>query len=292
MARKRRKNNLALPMGIITVILAVVGLITVIHFAVNAVNNQKNKAAEKAEYEKMLTPVVMFDPEPFDDLTQADKSQLLYASIWSLLMDEEGMSKYPYATGENFGIQIPQTDVEKSFEALFGNEIDISSLHSTIDVSRYDITYDAALQSYILPITGVESAYTPVVYSIDKQGSSKVLSVGYIGNKAWADISSSEYTAPEPDKYMKITLRERNGGLYIASIQAADGQEIASMVTTTTVPAFEEDTVPEDTTAPGDPGIVDESETLPGEELSETGEESTDASQSEAVTDETGNTEE
>ena len=91
---------------------------------------------------------------------------------------------------------------------------------------------------------------------------------------------------------MKITLRERNGGLYIASIQAADGQESASMVTTTTVPAFEEDTVPEDTTAPGDPGIVDESETLPGEELSETGEESTDASQSEAVTDETGNTEE
>ena len=28
------------------------------------------------EYEKMLTPVVMFDPEPFDDLTQADNEEL------------------------------------------------------------------------------------------------------------------------------------------------------------------------------------------------------------------------
>ena len=243
MARKRRKNKLALPVGILTVILAVIGLVAVINGAINFTQDRKNKVAAKAGYEELLRPVVMFDPDPFDDLTKADKSQLLYSAIWALLMDEDGMSKYPYATGENFGIQIPQSDVEESFAKLYGTEIEPSQLHSSVDMSKFDITYDSALQSYIIPITGVESAYTPKVYSIDKQGSSVVLNVGYIGNKTWADIDGSEYVAPEPDKYMKITLRERNGEMFVSSIQAADGQEIAAQISTTTVPYdYEEET--------------------------------------------------
>ncbi len=243
MANKKKKNRLALPAGILTVILAVVGLITVIRAGINYAQDAKTKAAQKANYEALLKPVVMFDPDPFDDLTKADKSQLLYSSIWALLMDEEGMSKYPYATGENFGIQIPQADVEESFTKLYGTEIEVAKLHSSTDMSRYDIAYDSALQSYIIPITGIESAYNPKVYSIDKQGSSVVLNVGYIGTKVWADISDGEYTSPEPDKYMKITLRERSGGMYVSSIQAADGQEIAAQISTTTVPyTYEEET--------------------------------------------------
>ncbi len=235
--RKRRKNKLALPVGIITVILAVIGLIAVINACVGFAKDGKNQTARKAEYEQLLKPVVMFDPDTFDDLTKANKSQLLYSSIWALLMDEEGMSKYPYATGETFGIQIPQSDVETSFTKLYGSEIDVTQLHSSVDMSGYDITYDSALQSYIIPITGVESAYSPKVYSIDKQGSSVVLNVGYIGNKAWSDIENDEYTAPEPDKIMKITLRERNGSMYVSSIQASDGMEIASQITpSSTVP--------------------------------------------------------
>ncbi len=227
MAKNKGKNKLAFPIGIIAGILAIVGLITVINFAIGTVNDFTDKTAEKAEYEKMLKPVVMFDPDPFDDLTQADVSQLLNSAVWSLLMSEEGADKYPYSEGETFGIVVPQADIENHFVSLFGTEIDIASLHSSIDMSEYEITYDAALQSYILPITGVESAYTPKVYEIEKQGSSKILSVGYIGNLAWAQIEDGEYIAPEPDKYMKITLRERSGGLmYVSSIQSVDGQEV------------------------------------------------------------------
>ncbi len=231
--KKRSKNKLAFPVGIIAGILAIVGLITVINFAVDTVNNLTDKTAEKAEYEKMLKPVVMFDPDPFDDLTQADVSQLLNSAVWNLLMSEEGTNKYPYSEGDTFGIVVPQADIETHFIKLFGSEIDIASLHSSIDMSEYEITYDAALKSYILPITGVESAYTPKVYEIETQGSSKILSVGYISNLAWAQIEDGEYVAPEPDKYMKITLRERSGGLlYVSSIQSVDGQEIIG----TTVP--------------------------------------------------------
>ena len=112
-------------------------------------------------------------------------------------------------------------------------------MHDLIDMSTYDITYDAALKSYILPITGVESAYTPKVYEIEEKGSSVILSVGYISNMAWAQVADNGYSAPEPDKYMKITLRERSGGMYVASIQAVDGQEIIGSMPATRPPEIE-----------------------------------------------------
>lgn len=241
---KGDKNSLAFPIGVIASILALVGLITVISFGINTVKNISDKTAEKKEYETILAPVVMFDPDPFDDLTQADVSQLLNCAVWSLLMSPEGTDKYSYSEGENFGLEVPQKDIETHFINLFGTEIDIASMFSSIDMSEYDILYDAALQSYILPITGVESAYTPKVYSIEKQGNSDILTVGYIGNKAWVQIADGEYQAPEPDKYMKITFRERSGGMYVSSIQAVDGQEIIGTTERKTEPVTEETTLP------------------------------------------------
>ncbi len=227
MAKKKKKNKLAFPIGVVAIILAVVGLVTVIRFSVDTVKDLTDKTAEKQKYEQMLEPVVMFDPDPFDDLTQADVPQLLNSAVWALLMSDEGTDKYPYSEGENFGIIVPQADIEKYFVSLFGTEIDIASMHASIDMSEYEISYDAATKSYILPITGIESAYTPKVYEIEKQGSSLILSVGYIGNKAWVQIADGEYEAPEPDKYMKITLRERSGGaMYVSSIQSTDSQEV------------------------------------------------------------------
>lgn len=263
MANSKRKNKLAFPIGIIAGILAIVGLVTVINFTVDKINGLTDKTAEKAEYEEMLKPVVMFDPDPFDDLTQADVSQLLNSAVWALLMSEDGADKYPYSEGETFGIVVPQADIESYFVSLFGTEIDIASLHSSIDMSEYEITYDAALKSYILPITGVESAYTPKVYEIEKQGSSKILSVGYIGNLAWAQIEDGEYTTPEPDKYMKITLRERSGGMmYVSSIQAVDGQEVIGTTEPARAPETEAETEPstviETTSTVSDEPVTDE----------------------------------
>ncbi|MBR4726892.1 MAG: hypothetical protein IK080_03280 [Clostridia bacterium] len=231
MAKKRKKNQAAFPLGLLAAVLAVIGLATVISYAVNGVKRLTDQTALKREYEEFLKPVVMFDPDPFDDLTQADVPQLLNSAVWALLMSTDGTEQYSYSQGETFGIIVPQADIEKYFVKLFGTEIDIASMHASLDMSKYEITYDAALKSYILPVTGVESAYTPHVTEIDKQGSSVILTVGYIGSRAWAQIEDGVYTAPEPDKYMKITLRERSGGMYVASIQATDGQEVVPVTT-------------------------------------------------------------
>lgn len=254
MAKQRKKNQAAFPLGLLAAVLAVIGLVTVISYAVNGVKRLTDQTARKQEYEEFLKPVVMFDPDPFDDLTQADVPQLLNSAVWALLMSTDGTEQYSYSEGETFGIIVPQADIEKYFVTLFGTEIDIASLHASLDMSKYEITYDAALKSYILPVTGVESAYTPHVTEIEKKGSSVILTVGYIGSKAWAQVADGDYAPPEPDKYMKITIRERSGGMYVASIQATDGQEVVPVTTRQVVepgtagPAEEETTLPRETT--------------------------------------------
>lgn len=269
---KRKKNRFAFPIGVIAMILAVIGAVTVIKFGINSVKNLADNTAKKAEYEAFLTPVVMFDPDPFDDLTQAEIPQLVNSAVWALLKSEKGTEGYAYSDG---GIVVPQADIEKYFIQLFGREIDISSMHQSIDMSDYDITYDSALKSYILPITGIDSAYAPKVYDIDKQGSSVILTVGYIGAKAWAQNENGELTAPEPDKIMKITLRESSGEMYISSIQNADSQEVIAVVSE----RHEEEMTDE---------AVSAETAVPEEEPLTTAVEVTDEN-GEAVTDESGN---
>ena len=45
--QKRKKNKLAFPLGVITVILAIIGLITAISFSVDTVRNLTDKTADK-----------------------------------------------------------------------------------------------------------------------------------------------------------------------------------------------------------------------------------------------------
>ena len=246
-----KRSRLAFPIGLLAVILAIVGAVTVISRGVSAVRSITDDTAQKNAYAKMLRPVVMFDPDTFDDIKQASVPQLVNSAIWALLMDESSADQYDYSEGEKVGILIPQQEVEAKFILLFGTEIDLASLHSTVDMSEYDITYDAALKSYIIPITGIDSAYTPMVYDIDRQGSSVILTVGYIGNEAWVQLEDGEFSAPEPDKYMKITLRENaNGSQYIAAIQSVDGQEIAQTTAVQTSAAPAETTSAVTTAAP------------------------------------------
>lgn len=254
-AKKKKKSSIAFPIGLLVVVFAVVGLVTAVKWTVSTLSDNNINTAQKEEYEEFLAPVVMYDPDPFDDVSTADIPQLVNAAIWSLITDSGSTEVYSYSEGDNMGILIPKEDVNAEFIRLFGTEVDISEQYELIDMSAHDITYDAAQGGFIIPITSLDMAYTPEIYGIETKGSSVILSVGYIGSKAWAQIDDGTYTSPEPDKYMKITLRERDNDYYVASIQAVDAQEIASVAVTappaapttgvTEAPASEAQAVPQ-----------------------------------------------
>lgn len=223
-ARKKRRSW-AFPLGLLVVILVIAGVIAIVGAGVNGVRDavEKRETTMKAEYQKFISPVVMNDPSPFDDLSQANIGQLMEAAVWSLLRNDPKPDQYPYEEGGY--MVVPQADVEKEFERLFGTEV--KPQNATIAGYGYEFPYDAATKTYHIPVTGLDQLYTAQIYDVEKKGATTYLTVGYIAGGQWAQDADGKIVAPEPDKYMKITLRERGESYYISAIQATDPPETA-----------------------------------------------------------------
>lgn len=221
--RRRRKHPWAFPLGLIMVLLAVVGLATVIFLCVQGVRDlsKSGQRAEYEEYQAFLTPIVMFDPDAFDDLTQANPSQLIDCSIWSLLTGDLEPDEYQSDAGT---LIIPQADVEKEFAVLFGT--DVKPVHQTVDGYGYQFAYDSAAGTYTIPLTGVEPIYTPQVVDASKQGNTRVVTVAYIASNQWAQDENGNMVPTMADKYMRATLRDNgSGGYYLSALQPTDAPE-------------------------------------------------------------------
>lgn len=221
--RRRRKHPWAFPLGLVMVLLAVVGLGTVIFLCVQGVRDlsQSSRQSEYEEYQSFLTPVVMFDPDAFDDLTQANPSQLIDCSIWAILTGDLEPDQYQSDAGT---LIIPQADVEKEFIALFGS--DVKPVHQTVDGYGYQFAYDSAAGTYTIPLTGVEPIYTPQVIDADKQGSTIVVTVAYVASSQWAQDENGNMVPTMADKYMRATLRDNgSGGYYLSALQPTDAPE-------------------------------------------------------------------
>ena len=241
--KKKRAHPWAFPLGLLIAALSVTGIVTILVAGVNGINSVKARLKNIDEYNTMLTPVVMNDPSMFDDLSNADMSQLIDISVWSILKSDLAPDTYEYTES---GMVIPEADVAAAYTKLFGTEI--SPVHMTVSGYGYEFTYDSAKQCYIIPLTGIEPTYTPDVVDVDKKKNTVVLTVGYLPSGGWAQDSDGKMVAPEPDKYVKVTLREKDGSYYISAMQASSSPETASTTpASTTAPA---ETTTEQTTAP------------------------------------------
>ena len=186
---------------------------------------------------------VVVDPAPFDDVSGAQQTDLLDAAISALIYESDKMNTYEVFEGEVTGLLVPQADVEQYFKKLFGNEVQMQ--HQSVSGSFYNVIYNSERKSYIIPITSVDPLYTPKVYDMEKTGSSVTLTVGYIIGSEWAQIERGNYTAPEPAKYMKITLREDDDGYHIGSLRSSEAVDTAEPVRTTApLPAETQTTAP------------------------------------------------
>lgn len=245
---KRGARRWAFPLGLLIAVLAVVGAVTVVVAGVRVTKDAIDSSRNFDEYNTLLTPVVMNDPDEFDDITKANPSQLIDISIWSILKSNLSPDQYEY--GET-GMIIPEADVTAEFQKLFGTEV--QPTHGTVSGYGYEFTYDATKQTYSIPLTGVVPTYTPKVVEVDKSGSTIVLTVGYLGGDQWAQDAEGNMVAPEPDKYMKVTLRERDGAYYISALQSTLPPETATTAATSapeeTEPQTETQTAAADTTA-------------------------------------------
>lgn len=260
--KHRGTHKMAFPVGVVVTILAIVGLITLVAFAINGIGDAIERSKKFEEYENLLTPVVLIDPDTFDDITKADMSQLIEISIWSLLKSDITPDSYESTDG---GILVPKEAVEAEFVKLFGTEVIPS--HTTVEGYGMDFVYDSAKGAYTVPLTGVTPLYTPDIIDKTTLPNSIVLTVACLAGDAWEQGENGEMKAPTPDKHLKITLREKDGNYYISAIQNTSTPEVATTeattTTTTTAPDLsnQENVVASETEAISETESTTESET-------------------------------
>ena len=235
--KKRSGGKGAFILGLIIVCFAVVGAILLGNMGVQKLKSLTDDSADKKEYENFLYPVIMLDPDTFDDVTGADMDDMLVSSILSLLTDD-GSNPYDYdfVEGQTSGLAIPQSKVDEAFVKLFGTEV--KPAHHSVECSTCIFEYQSASNRYVIPITGYDPAYTPKVMDIKKSKEGTIeLTVGYIAYGDWERNDGGDFSMPEPAKYRKITLRRSDSGYYVSSIQNADISKIVTNEISTSAPA-------------------------------------------------------
>ncbi|MBQ7295560.1 MAG: hypothetical protein IJW86_05125 [Clostridia bacterium] len=216
---KKKRSKLNLFVGLTVLILAVVGAVSLVMTLKDKVASdirEKNEALY-SEYEDFIAPVIMNDPDTFDDVTLADPNQLIGITIWSILDSNPEPDKYEYIDS---GMVLPEKEVEEKFISLFGSEVKIN--HGSVDGGGIDFRYSEEKKAYIIPITGITPIYTPDIIDADEKSSYIVLTVGYLYSGDWQQDSDGNMVPPEPTKYMKVTLgKNSDSGYYVRAIQNA-----------------------------------------------------------------------
>lgn len=199
--------------GAVFILLALVGLVTVLSFAYQSAKDLFNNTAEKERIESFLTPVVMFDPVPYDAVTEANSSTMLLTCIWAALLDESAQG-YPQ---DDMGMVIlPGPDVDYQAHRLYGSADLIT--HQTVDDYENIYMYDSSVNAYRVPVVA-KVTYAPEVDKISKSGDSLTVRVGYVPpGSSWLTGFNRQATL-DPDKYMIYELKKIRGGYNITAIK-------------------------------------------------------------------------
>ena len=217
---EKKNSKLNLFVGIIVLCFALFGAISLLSLTVGRVkeNIDEKNYEEYSSYEQFIAPVIMNDPDTFDDITKADMSQLLSIAIWSILDSDNAPDDYKY-TDE--GMLLESEAVEKEFESLFGTEV--TPVHTSVDGGEgVEFRYSEDRKCYVIPITGITPIYTPKILEKSERTDRIVLTVGYLASTNWQQDSNGNMVEPEPGKTMKITLgKNSDGSFYVRAIQAA-----------------------------------------------------------------------
>ncbi len=247
-AVKQKKSSASFIVGIIIVCLALAGMFFLGRLGYEKIRDLTDNSEQKQQYETFLYPVIMLDPDTFDDITKADMDDLLTSSILSLLTDSENNPyNFEFVEGTTSGLAIPQATVEEAFKKLFGSEV--KPAHHSVECSTCIFEYQSASKRYVIPITGYDPAYTPKVIDLKKTREGTVeLTVGYIAYNDWETDENNTFTSPEPAKYRKITLRRSDSDYYVSAIQNADISKRASNEISTTAPERTTQTTQQSTT--------------------------------------------
>lgn len=223
-------------LGAIALILALIGLFTVVGWCISGLRTVLDDSDKKAGYADRLYGLVIFDTLPFEDVNAVDPSTFKQVAIWGALYmtQKNGGSLDEYERDADTGsILLPKLEVDTYITNLLGPDYEVPEGSFTAGEMNYQ--YDAEKQCYLVPVTGSVAMYTPKVEKISTQSGKTYVTVGYIPTGINSNNGELALTAPtEPTKYMDYVFsRGENRKWYLTAMQES---EMKPAATATPVP--------------------------------------------------------
>ena len=208
--RKRR-----VVIGAVFSVLALVGVISIVLGAVKLGSKLLDDSAEKRKYDSLLTPLVVYDPLPFESPEEADENILLASSVWATIMNED-LTQYP--TDEYGTTLLPAGEVDRYYARLFGTSTKLN--HRTFADSDIEFVYNEETGTYTVPPTTYPQGYTPQTVKIKKAFGSKekIVTVGYLSFATGFNDTRDRSIV----KYVDYIFTKKDGNYYLSAVRESD----------------------------------------------------------------------
>lgn len=187
-------------LGLVCVILAIVGVVAIISTCISNIGGSKSS---KKKFARAVYPAVIMNINPFENPSELPNDQILSAAIWSVIIDDNKLSKYPERMGV---VTIPAVDIENFAFELFGEDIP-ELVHTTVGSVESKFYYNTESQSYNIQVKPDTFTYSPEVTSVFRKDGKYIVNVDYIEeHPEWMDKSVS--------KTVQFRLSKNNDGGY------------------------------------------------------------------------------
>ena len=215
--KRVRKRRYAVSIGGAFLLLTIIGIVTVVLFSLRLTGQVLDNSTEKEQFARLIQPVMMFDPAPFEKPQDISMNNLLLYSMWSALMSERAAT---YTYNENQELLIPASDLDVAATNLFGSDVVLE--HYSFGDYDYDsaYSYDSYTKTYSVRISVHLYVSTPEVRDVVKDGDFYRLDVHHVpAANAWSLTTPGQIHSPFLEKHMYYYLVKTRNGYQLAKIQ-------------------------------------------------------------------------
>ncbi|MCM1007228.1 MAG: hypothetical protein NC485_04715 [Ruminococcus flavefaciens] len=203
--KKKFRKRLYAIMGVVFAFFAVIGIITSVGKGIGLIKNFTSGEVKKDGFTEVIYPAVIMDIESFNNASELTSEQIITASIWSIIMNDEKISKYSLNAGGDT-VSISAYDVEAQAVELFGQDLP-EFVHTTLGPVESRFYFDVDRGAYNVKVKPIIFTYHPEIKSIVKSGSDYTVTVDYVDERpAWMEKSVS--------KSVEFNITEKDDGTY------------------------------------------------------------------------------
>ena len=218
---RRGMHRYAAFIGFLVVVLALVGLVSIVRDSVSLVRYFTDDTALRTELYDYVEPMLMQTPvEAFDNINKTKQDAVLLGTFWRIAQDEnirilvEGVEAAAYELDDLGRMIVPIETVLRVWQGLFGQDAEFPYRTVGEAGTLFAYEYDEEKQVYHIPAASDNIVYTSVVESLTKKDGLYHLRVAIVPTVDLGYDYKGDVNPATPDKaaYFETYVIERTKG--------------------------------------------------------------------------------